>query len=223
MMKLVAAALLAATLALSPRLDAGACATPPPAVAVVTVTDAMIADGGGVIVQNERPEPPAWAFHGGKPLGNADLELLAPALYRFAMPKPAGWATLEDADHKPMLRVQHATKPIDPLAAPQPKAVVRTDTTSRRGTFVRVTATFTAVPTDAIAVILYSGDSKPVARSWARVTAGTVDVSMYASGSCIVVPVGTIESAVGDAVAFAWVDASGRVSAKSAPIKIKAG
>ena len=122
-----------------------------------------------------------------------------------------------------MIRVQHAAKPIDPLSAPELKAVVRTDTPSRRGTFVRVTATFTAVPADALAVILYGGDGKPVARSWSRVTAGTVDVSMYASGSCIVQPIGTIESAVGDNIAFAWVDRAGRVSAKSAPIKIKAG
>jgi hypothetical protein len=228
------AALASVIIALHPApVFAGACAQPPPAVLVLTANDATIASGGGVIAELDQPAFPAWGFVGSKPLAAAAFAPLAPGLYRLAVPAKAGWATLEQRDPKtrtPLVRVQRAAAKADApaTAAPAVRAVEYAEYSGRRGTSRYVTVELTAPPpAGAIALVLYGvAKAGNVPRSWALMrnqpTPTTTSVTVYASGSCIVQPAGVVGSAVGDQVALAWVDASGRVSAPSATLAVTA-
>ena len=84
---------------------------------------------------------------------------------------------------------------------------------------IKVTVSMSApAPVDAIAMIVY--DARSRARTWAPVTAGATTVVVYNDILCRSVPSGTIEPSPGDKITVAWVDAAGRVSARSAPISV---
>lgn len=202
------------------RADAGACAIPPPRAELVTGADATLApDGALVAVFDDPAHAPAWTLRGGvKPTPTA----LAPGLIALALPASAGWITLYGADGKPLVRVQRAAQAVKPLAAPEVAAVEYRASQGRRGTSVAVVVSLKAAPPAGAVALVALGDQG--ARSWQRSDAdpASKEIVIYRSGSCVTSPSGTIATNAGDKLQLAWVDASGRLSAKSAAITVTA-
>jgi hypothetical protein len=77
-----------------------------------------------------------------------------------------------------------------------------------------------APPSSAIAIVLLDEAAKP--KSWKLLTDGQTTVPVYTVGGCIALPNGTRPTKPGDLVQVAFVDAAGRMSAVSKPIKVTA-
>lgn len=200
---------------------AGACARPGLPTRALTAPDAEIAKGGGVVVAMENAaKAPAMTFAG----VSATKTVIGAGLVVYAPPAGTGAVTLQ-LKGKDLVKVKRGgtTKALD---APKVANVRYGSWTGRRGTSVSITVEITgALPSGAVAVAVF--DDKGKIRSWgptanepADPPAKTFVISVFASGSCVVQPEGFAPSAVTDKVQVAYIDASGRISAKT-PATVK--
>lgn len=183
----------------------------------LTKSGAAIADGGGIVVAlvpqqgsaDTAPKLATWKLDG-KPVV---IDHLAPGLDVVKITKAA---TLTDGAKLKLAVTKGAAAPV--LDAPKVDGIRRDAPANSRHPYVITHATFTSdAPATAVAVIVF--DDKGAARSWGAQVGK--DAAVYARGGCNQLVEGTTDSNVGDAVTLAYVDASGRIGKKSAPITIK--
>lgn len=193
---------------------------------VVTAANAELPLDGGIVVAavldalapltTGDPAVQPWRLVGVS--AEPTVELLAPglALYHVA----SGATGLEDQNHRVLVSVRTVTTKARRLAAPKIRSL-RYD--HRFGAEAReelVAQLAVKVPTTAVAMVIASVDGTP--RSWGPVSAGASTIKPYLRSGCGTVPNGSITSVVGDKVIAYWIDASGRRSAPSAPIRVGA-
>jgi hypothetical protein len=198
-------------------VHAGACARPALPTRALTAPDAELAKGGGVVVAMENAaKAPAMTF--GKTA--ATKTVIGAGLVVYTPPAGTGALVLQ-LEGKDLVTVKRGgdAKVLD---APKVANVRHGSWTGRRGTSVSVTVEITGdLPAGVVAVALF--DDKGKIRSWGttanqppiEATTKTHVVSVYASGSCVVQPEGFAPSVTTDKVQVAYIDASGRVSAKT--------
>jgi hypothetical protein len=196
---------------------------------VLTPANATIAPGGGILVaamaDSTDKRGPADADIAARSMWRvrvADrtiapgIRVLAPGLDVYDVGNIGGRIVLEDEDQKELVAVTLGKSP--DLAAPRVHTLRLDDGSHFKHAFTSISAQLAdKVPAGAVAVIAFGKDG---ARSWQRVAAGATDVFVYTSGGCSPLPNGTVQSQIGDEIALAWVDSSGRLSKKSAPVKI---
>ncbi len=208
-----------AAVALPGTARAGACARPDLPTRALTAPGAELAKGGGVLVSMEdAAKAPAMTFSIGGKRAAATKTVIGAGLVVYTPPEGAGATALQLAG-KDLVTVRRGGD-AKPLAAPKVAKVQYASYTGRRGTSVSVTVDITgALPSTAVAVAIY--DEPGALRSWgatanAGPSAKTTTIAVYGSGSCMVQPDGFAPSPTGDKVQVAYLDASGRVSAKTA-------
>ena len=109
------------------------------------------------------------------------------------------------------------------LPAPVVAKLERNAPAHQKHLFVWTVARLSAdAPGAAVALVAFDRTGK-VARSWGTVSSSDREPRIYTSGGCAPNPDGTVDSPVGDELVLAWLDASGRLSKLSAPIKVEAG
>ncbi len=193
-----------------------AVAAPPEGGLVVSTTVDGVGPDEGEALQ------PTWQFKTSTGSEKPDMVALAPGLVLYRLPPSVTAAELHDGT-KARATVTSVSGKIAELAAPSVSTIRHTTRRGLRGNFASVqVALRTPVPTDALALVVFSANGKR-ARSFASVSGGATDVVVYAQQRCSALPNGTVESKVGERVTVRWVDKFGRLSAPSKPIKIGIG
>jgi len=205
-------------------VHAGACAPQEIPTRALTRPGAELAKGGGVVVAMESAaKAPAMTF--GKTA--AVKTVIGAGLVMYSPPAGTGSIALQ-LNGKDLVRVRRAGD-LKVVAAPKLGAVTYYSSTSRRGMYVSLAVEIAgALPPGIVAVAVF--DDNGTLRSWGDVSevpppergVKTQQVNVYASGSCVVQPDGFAPSAAGDKVQVAYIDASGRISAKTAAIVVAA-
>lgn len=242
---LVATATLAIATTL-PRLAASEpCPVFTPSPEILQRDNSVLPGGAGLVVRSgyemagttnsdvDASLQPTWQFVRSTRKGAAKvattMEPLAPGLTRYV---PAGGTgsiavTVAGKLHRVTLAPPATKQRISPLPAPTPVSITMLLRPVRgRG---RPTALMNAVlqdrrPPGVLAVIVYGIDAQGTAtpRSFMKVSGDSLFLQVYtfSTRNCEPPVPGTIESNIGDQVALAWVDELGRVSPRSAPMKI---
>jgi hypothetical protein len=223
--------LLVALLAPVPA-NAGECAVMDPTATPVTLNDSVIEDGGGVVVGigftgqkthgGDIVTQPGWRFRDGGKLVAPTIDKIAPGLAVYRLPASMSQTyMLENDKHAAVVTVRRSKdRDAAVLAAPMPTggehmAVV---TPRDRSDFVTVHLIAPA-PRGAMALVIYGPDGTP--RSFGPVPDNAKDVVVYRSrGRCALDVPGEVATHVGDHVSVAWLDLSGRLSARSRAIEI---
>ncbi len=225
--RLLSALALAHAVATASPAFAGACARPQIPTRPLTTDGAALVAGGGVVLATEdATKPPRWRFTNGANKVAAKPRAIGAGLVVLLAPPKGDW-TLADDKGKPVLKIKHAAAEPKPLEAPKVAEVVFTSTTGRRGTSTNVTASISGeAPAGAVALVAF--DDKGGVRSFIQVEGRAADpatklaaYAIYFSGSCTVMPNGTVPTGAGDKIGLAWLDASGRLSPKTS-ITVKA-
>ena len=189
----------------------------------LTHDGAEIADGGGVVVgalperDDGKPDPRGtvadWRFDGKA----AKVTHIAPGLDVVAV-SAAG--TLASKDGDAQVTIKHASTASPVLVAPVVTKVERDAPPHQKHPLVETVAQLSAdPPAAAIAIVVFDRAGK-AGRSWNTVVPGDRRLHVFTSGGCAPLPDGTVDSQVDDEVVLAWLDASGRLSKPSAPIKV---
>ena len=185
---------------------------------VATPAGTQIPKTGGIVVLAEKFFDDGKVAKGDvtkrwKPRSGATkIEVLAPGLvvYRSALELVDGKQTVAKF-------AAAATEPAV-LDAPKVKAIVATKTSRGRKSSTEVEVTLDgAVPAGAVAIVAVDAKGKPM--SFGRVEPNG-KLYVYAQHRCEVLPDGTVEPKYGDTVTVFWVDAIGRPSPASKPIKL---
>jgi hypothetical protein len=202
---------------------AGACARPELPTRALTAPDAELAKGGGVVVAMENAaKAPAMTFAG----VSAKKTVIGAGLVVYAPPAGTSAVALQ-LQGKDLVKVKRGGT-MKALDAPKVASVQYGSWNGRRGNSVSIRVEITGpFPSGAVAVAVF--DDKGAIRSWGQTTnlpplepkATTQVVNVYASGSCVVQPDGFAPSAISDKVQVAYIDGSGRISAKT-PATVKA-
>lgn len=196
---------------------AGECAPRILSPTIATADGATIPKGGGIVVVQSLGDGLAahgpmssWRFVDGGRVVALSSRTIAPGL---TVLEPIGSRLQTTARGKP--RTFTVTSAADLLAAPKVKSVEQTRT--HQG--YRVTTTVSVVldkpATAAQFLVVYDKDGK-VARSFGTAKAGDTRVDIYTAAECTTLPDGTLVTQAGDAITFAWLDPTGRLSARSA-------
>jgi hypothetical protein len=211
---------------------------------VMTPADAVIEDGGGIIVRavtgaNYDPKshdvlhPASWRLVDGRArdaigaraserAGGLIVEVVAPGLAVYRVPAGSGAVSLVDGDRTLVTVQRSPDRDASLLPAPMPVWIGWSqDRHAFRGMrAVRIFARLIGpAPRGAVAMVAFGADGK--ARSWGDVSANATDVVVFASpGPCQFPAEGVVESRPGEQITVAWLDASGRLSARSAPVEI---
>jgi hypothetical protein len=162
--------------------------------------------------------PASGRFWNGKELVAPKSRALGAGLVVLAPPSAGDWS-LEDraAKLKVIVKTKAAATDPKPLAAPKIKSMKRQSGTGRRGSWaVVMVEAVGAAPEGAVALVVL--DAKQTVRSFARVAnvaqpeqpGKNAVYPVFSSGSCTVLPNGTLDSPVGDKVALAWLDSRPR-------------
>ncbi len=242
---LVATATLAVATTL-PRLAAAEpCPVFTPSPEILQRNNSVLPGGAGLVVRSgyemagttrsdvDASLQPTWKFTRSLRKGAAKLattiEPLAPGLTRYV---PAGGTgaiavTVAGKPHRITITPASTKQPMSPLPAPTPVRIVMQLSPVRGGGRPAAVATATLQdrrPAWVVAVIVYGIDDKGVAtpRSFMKVYDDTLALPVYtfSTRNCEPPVAATVASNIGDQIALAWVDELGRVSPRSAPMKI---
>jgi hypothetical protein len=232
----VTVASLVAVIAPSTPAGAGACAVMDPSAMPVTLKDAVIEDGGGVIVGigytgekssggSEVVTQPGWRFRDGGKLVAPTIDKIAPglAVYRLPASKTQTYV-LENDKHIAIVAVRRSKdRDAAVLPAPMPTGAEHATFVSPRDRSESVTLHLIApAPRGALALVVYGPDGAP--RSFGPVADNAKDVVVYRSrGRCELAVPGEVATHAGERITVAWLDASGRLSATSRAIEITEG
>ncbi len=150
-----------------------------------------------------------------KGVAKATARSLAPGL--AVVPVPANTTELYDQVGKPVLAIKTTTD--KPKLAPAPIVKKIEYTLGRRRGIEQVFVTIDKLPADALAIVLSDPKGKP--KSWGLVSRTTGGRLLgFSSTSCQALPNGTVPSKEGDQVIVQLVDAYGRLSAPTRPLRI---
>ncbi|MBP9085153.1 MAG: hypothetical protein KBG15_03505 [Kofleriaceae bacterium] len=227
------------------RASAEPCPVFTPSPEILQRSNSVLPGGAGVVVRSgyemagttrsdvDASLQPTWNFVRSTRKGAAKIattmEPLAPGLTRYV---PAGGTgtiavTVAGKLHRVTLTSASAKHPVSPLPAPTLARITMELRPVRGGGRPNAVATATLQdrrPPAVVAVIVYGIDDKGVAtpRSFAKVydDALAMQVYTFSTRNCEPPVPSTIASNIGDQVALAWVDELGRVSPRSAPLKI---
>jgi hypothetical protein len=185
-----------------------------------TSAKATIGDGGGIVVVHERraaDEPVLGAIKDWRFVDKAKrtapaVKVIAPGLELL---EPAG-TQLVDASGKPLVDV--ARGKATALAPPEIVALRFQASSAGRRTITWVTAELRTAPTEDRILITFDEDGK--SRSWARAKAKATSVGVFSTGGCGGYPNGTVPTAAGDTIRFAWIDRAGRLSRLTKPVEV---
>jgi hypothetical protein len=188
---------------------------------VLSQPDIILPGDGGIVVaamignghlDTDVADQPTWTFRTGGAHSAPRRLTLAPGLVVYRA-RQDGTVTLVDADEKTRATAFVTQRPRPRLAAPVVKWTVRTPDR------VDVHLELASLPPDeAIALVIVGKDKKP--RSWELVDPDATHQRVYKHLGCEMHPIGTMPSHAGDEVTFFFVDAYGRTSPPSKPIKI---
>lgn len=228
-----------AAIAIPSASSAGPCAIRPLAAHPMTVANTVIPPGGGVMVSLSEGEwdgpiqsdlsKTGWKFVDGAKQVDPVIRVIAPGLAVYE--PPAGktaiklgvgmrrFAFQRTADAKPLLPAPVATAigyaggnvPVGPRQSP---------------VFTNRVKLEAARPNDAVAIIVFTVDKTPVATSWTTAfnhTGAKGELEVYRSpGRCETPVPGLVPVLPGTKVTVAWVDATGRIGAKSKELTVVA-
>lgn len=223
----------------SPAL-AGPCAIPPLSASPMTVEGTAIPPDGGVLVAlgsgfglwdqpSQTLDSTGWQFIDGGTKHAPVVTTLAPGLAVFRVPPGKGKLGLADAK-RTLVTVDRVADAMPRLPAPAVAAIVHTRhaPASRRASerstvIVKLRA---ARPATAVALILWE-DKATTAASWVSITgleatARAIEVFRTPDRCEARIP-GLAETPPGKKVSVAWVDAHGRVGARSKMVVVGKG
>ncbi|MBA3539764.1 MAG: hypothetical protein H0T79_09050 [Deltaproteobacteria bacterium] len=196
---------------------------------VMTPATRALAPGEGVVVSwlgywNKTAVPfdvdrAKWRFsNGATPASTPPSEtVLAPGLSVFL---PDATATVfEDGKRAAIFRVTRSTAAARELPAPRIVSLRRTAPTKVKYPSVNTVVTVRDVPATAIALVAYAKDGK-TAGSWGELADSAATI--YSQSSCVPSSPNTRDWQPGELIRIAWIDAAGRVSKLSAPVKVVA-
>jgi hypothetical protein len=225
--------LVTAALALAPNAAAADCMMAELTTNVITATDAVIPSDGGILVvssstgrfdpknrnKNSDAVQPTWRMRRDTSVSAPKIDVLAPglAVYRLPASPAAAQVTLEDDDQKVVAKVTASKDKPAPFAAPKLKKVEYLATLSRHS-WQRIEATLDAEPPAGMYAIVIA-DTKGNAKSWGVISKGVAQFP-YTHSDCGVVANGTSVPKPGEMVTVFFVDAQGRRSEASKPIKM---
>lgn len=195
---------------------------------VVMTPDVTTSDGGIVVgteagFESQRKDKgeatqPTWTIKTKSGSVKPKLVELAPGLVVYQLPDKVDGGELFDGT-KVIAKLARAKGPSSKLAAPAPTKLTYQEWPSPRGNSQKTAALFSAIPADAIALIVVdAATNKP--RSYGLVGAGVLEVTVYGRGRCSALPNGTSPTVASDKVILRWVDKTGAVSADSKPIVV---
>ncbi len=167
---------------------------------------------GGNHFDDDAADQPTWRFQTGGVATQPRRVTLAPGLVVYRA-RQDGTLTLVEADGKARATTFVTRRPRARLAAPVIKWTVRSP--DRADVNLELAS---LPPEDAIAIVLVGKDGKP--RSWDLIDPESTMQRAYKQRGCEMQPPGTMSSNAGDEVTFFFVDAYGRTSQPSKPIKI---
>ncbi len=184
----------------------------------------VVAGSGGVIVASGT-QLPDWRFRALNRIVRPHVVLVAPGLAIYHPPPlPGTDVTLEDQNHRVMMRAERALSIEEPPGAPKVQSIrTAPDSTSRRAVLAQLAE---KPPAHAVVVIVsrLRGDARvPIA--WASIPGNRpnrLDL-WHTPGGCEEYVDSWVEPIAGDRVVLSWVDDAGRVSEPSAPITIGKG
>jgi hypothetical protein len=241
--QLLLSAVLSATLLRSPAADA-CCMQQPRAAVLLTTRDTKVPDDGGVLVgwryggvprdtddqYGDTSNQPTWKVKIGKAKPVALTRVsLAPGLSVYKPPAGKGDFTLVDGKGFGLGKFSYDAKAAkNAMVAPTAEALKVWTVPNFRASDRHAQLTLkSAPPAEAVAIIVYQvGKTENVPISFAGLPdthdkLTTLEVFQDAGRCGSLVP-GTRPPTHADNIAFAWVDAFGRVSPLSATIKAKA-
>jgi hypothetical protein len=226
---------IALVVALATPAVAGPCAISGLVATPVTLIDTTIEDGGGIIVaampgpySQRKPgddvlRPPSWRLRAGKALVSPTIDVVAPGLAVYRLPAGDGAVSLVDGTQTIVTVRRSADRGASVLPAPMPTSVEVEHTTGFRGSQnERVLVHLIApAPRGAVVMIAYGADGK--VRSWGPLQQDAREVVVYTSaGRCQTPQPEIVASQVGDRITVAWLDLSGRLSARSGEVEVVA-
>lgn len=199
---------------------------------VMTPAGAVIEDGGGLIVsavsgvgvydpKRDPLRPASWHLMGTDPRATATIETIAPGLVVYRLPAGTGAVSLLGGTRTLLTVRRSADRDASLLAAPMPTSIDWSRDLGFRDIHEDriVVHLIGAAPRGAVAMVAYGEDGTP--RSWGEVQPNAADVVVFASpGRCQFLPEGVVESQPGQRISVAWLDASGRRSARSALVEV---
>lgn len=220
--------ILAATLAVPPSAAGADCAPADLSTQVITKQDAAVPSDGGIVVvstwggartkdTSTEAVRPTWKLRAGTASSAPKIEVYAPGLAVYRLGAAKGAAELVDDDGKVVAKVTaDAAKPVT-LAAPKVKKAEYLATMSRHS-WQRIEVTLDAEPpAGTYAIVIANAKGKGL--SWGVTGKGTAQTP-YSHSDCGVVPNGTVVPRPGELVTVFFVDAAGRRSAASTPLKL---
>lgn len=206
---------------------AGACAPRVPMAGPLSATPSLSPDGAVIAAWSPTGERglhdlAKWQLRLRGKRVKTTVTTLGPGLIALTPSRRGRGLALVDGRGKAVAPVTVDANRAAPLAAPTATALfARTYYSPRQAPRDAILADL-AVPADAVIALLYdaSAPATDPAISWTRVAPG-VQATLYAApGRCEEKPSGMRGVPVGGEVQLAWLDRFGRVSPRSAPIKV---
>ena len=208
---------------------AGPCPPHDPETTLLTPANTQVPADGGIVVATESANrgdanliAGPFRFHDVNADVEPELHTLAPGLDLYQAPAALG----PDLQLAGVRFARQTGKAPALLPAPSVKRVEYVDQTRPNISHLEVRATLAgAAPAEALALVVFGvAKSGTTPRSWTRAASGATTLAVYESPpKCSHDVAGTIISQVGDHVAFAWVDRTGRLSKLSATFTVARG
>ena len=192
---------------------------PMPARPVIGEKPRVAGTGGMIVVGDKLPD---WRFRALNEVLKPHVVTLAPGLAIYHPPPlPGDIVEMENTDHQLIARARRAFSIEAPLPPPSVAKVIA----RMQGRYSYTTASLAGrVPASArIAIISRVEKGRTVPLSWAMVSEGQVDLTLWHSSySCDHYVTTWVQPKVGDRVVLTWVDDAGRASEPSKPLTISA-
>jgi hypothetical protein len=189
-----------------------------PTPVVLTPQDAELPAGSGIVIgwramsEGTRipfdPDPATWTFTDGKPGGRAQRTEVAPDLAVF---RDGEASTLVDGKGTSIVKVKRSAAAWAALPAPAIASLTRAASNAGRRPWVSVQALVKTRPAGAVAVVIFDPQGKP--RAWSSIEPDG-GIAVFHRGSCN--PYGTYDPPVGTKLSLAYLDAGGKLGAKTA-------
>jgi hypothetical protein len=217
------ALVIAMILAAAPAQAEMMCLSGPMSPQPISGARGQVAGSGGVIVASGTALPD-WRFRALNRIVRPHVVAIAPGLAIYHPPPlPGTDVTLEDQNHRAILRAERALTIEEPPPAPQVTSIKAAPAQERRAVHAQLSE---KPPAHAVLVIVsrQRGD-QVVPIAWAQIPGNrpTVLDLWHTPGSCEEYVTTWVEPLAGDRVVLSWVDDAGRVSEPSKPITIGKG
>jgi len=208
----------------SPRIARGDCAMVEYFPNPLTPAATDIGDGGIVVAQlafakHLPTESSTWRFRVGTKTSVPAITSIAPGLDVYRPSKRGAKLVLVGGDGKPIVELTSTKRKRAELPVPSIKAIQFSESRGRHSSASTVAELIGDPPDGVIALVAYDRTGKP--RSFGTVVKNAKQVDLYNRSDCGGPFRGTVVSRTGDRIRVAWLDASGRLSKQSAPIRVR--